>query len=103
MTKKAKHSVPAKPKRSRATATERGASVEAPRAQPLTYVGSHFVTSEVERRIAYALSEKGELLRVDTSGSYGVRRALDGATVLADGQTLATTKIRARTVDPSIT
>jgi hypothetical protein len=70
---------------------------------PLAYVGSHFVTSETERRIAYALSEKGEVLRINTSGpSYGVVRAIDGGTVLADGQTLTTVRNRARQVDPGI-
>jgi hypothetical protein len=71
--------------------------------QPLTYIGSHFVLNETDRRIAYALSEKGEVLRTNTSGpSYGVVKALDGSTVLADGQTLATVKTRARQVDPGI-
>jgi hypothetical protein len=100
---KPKRAAPAKTKRSRAIATERGVSTEAPRAQPLTHIGSHFVLSETERKIAYALSERGEVLKINTTGpTYGSVYAHNGATALADGASLATVKSRARSVDPTL-
>ena len=59
--------------------------------------------AEVDRRNIYALSEKGEVLRVNNAnGTYGIVRDRDGGTVLSDGQTLTTIKNRAKTVDPNI-
>jgi hypothetical protein len=71
--------------------------------RPLTYIGKGYIITELDRQLHYALSEKGEVLSIDTSGpTYGVTRAVDGAVVLAPGQSQATIKTRARQIDPSI-
>jgi hypothetical protein len=70
---------------------------------PLGYSGRGYTLSELDRRLHYALSEKGEVLSIDTSGpTYGVTRAVDGAVVLAPGQSQATIRTRAHSIDPSI-
>jgi hypothetical protein len=94
----------AKPKTSVARTTEaRSAAVAAPPAQPLAYSGKGFVTTELQRQLHYCLSERGEVLSLDTSnGTFGVTKALDGSTVLAPGQSLTTIKTRAAAIDPSI-
>jgi 6-phosphofructokinase len=71
--------------------------------QPLGFIDRGYVLSEFDRRAAYALSEKGEVLVIDSSGpTYSVIRALDGSVLLAPGQSAATIKTRARTVDSQI-
>ncbi len=73
---------------------------------PLTFIGPGIVggtDAEIERRLAYACSERGNVLTKNTSGpTYGVIAAHNGAVVIAPGASLATVKTHGRVVDPGI-
>jgi len=68
----------------------------------MTYASPGYATTDLERQYEYAISERGEYLIKDSAGTFAVRRAVDGAVVLAPGQSAATIATRARAIDPAI-
>lgn len=67
------------------------------------YVGGTAANAELERRIAYCVTERGGQLRKNTTGpTYGVAKDAGGTALVADGSSLATVSTYARVVDPSI-
>ncbi len=66
----------------------------------LGYVGGSADNAEIERRLAYAVSELGGVLV--KNDSYGIARANGGADIQAAGASLSTVRTLGRAVDPGI-